>query len=183
MAHGDRRPDVIGDGLIVELVRTRGALGDDPAPEDFARAPLLAATCDEALRMHPIVPIFRRRVTRDARIGGHDLRAGTLLSPAVLLTHYDPAVFAEPDEFRPERFVGRRYSPSEFMPFGGGSRRCLGAAFANFELQVALGTWLTHHRCEAASSAPLRLVMNGVTTRPSGRVQLRYRGPATSGRP
>jgi len=163
---------------LAPLVEALGALGDAPSPEALARAPLLAATCDEAMRMHPIVPIFRRRVTRDARIAGHDLRAGTLLSPAVALTHYDPAIFAEPDAFRPARFLERRYAASEFMPFGGGDRRCLGAAFANYELQVALGTWLTRHRFEAEPGAPLRLVMNGITARPSDRVLLRYRGRA-----
>jgi cytochrome P450 family 110 len=167
-----RSPDAL-DALVTAL----DALGDAPAPEAFAQVPRLAATCDEALRMHPIVPFYRRRVTRDARIGGHDLAAGTLLSPAVALTHYNPAVFAEPDTFRPERFLDRKYAPSEFMPFGGGNRRCVGAAFATYELQIALGTWLTRHRFEAVPGAPLRLVMNGVTARPSGRVMLRYGGP------
>ncbi len=162
--------------VLARLVDALAALGDAPAPEAFAQAPLLAATCDEALRMHPIVPIFRRRVTRDAHVAGHDLRAGTLLSPAVLITHYDAAIFAEPDTFRPERFLERKYGTSEFMPFGGGNRRCVGAAFANYELQIALGTWLTRHRFVAASRAPLRLVMNGVTTRPNGPVMLRYEG-------
>ena len=168
-----RAPDA-----LARLTDALGALGDDAAPEAFARVPLLAATCDEALRMHPIVPFFRRRVTRDTELAGHRLPAGTLLSPSVALAHYDPAVFEAPDTFRPERFLGRKYGPSEFMPFGGGARRCVGAAFATFELQVALGTWLTRHRFEAVPGAPLRLVMNGVTTRPSGRVRLRYRGPA-----
>lgn len=162
--------------VLARLVEALEALGAEPEPEAFARVPLLAATCDEALRMHPIVPIFRRRVKRDARIAGHDLRAGTLLSPAVLITHYDAAIFAEPDVFRPERFLERKYATSEFMPFGGGNRRCLGAAFASYELQIALGTWLTRHRFTAGSAAPLRLVMNGVTTRPSRPMVLRYQG-------
>ncbi|MDP2340631.1 MAG: cytochrome P450 [Deltaproteobacteria bacterium] len=164
------------------LERVRAAVTSSSSssaePEVLARVPLLVAACDETLRMHPIVPIFRRRVTRAARLGGHDLAAGTLLSPAVLITHYDDAIYAEPDEFRPERFVDRKYGATEFMPFGGGNRRCLGAAFANYELQVALGTILRGQRFSTTSNEPLRLVMNGITTRSSGPIRLRVEARA-----
>ena len=161
---------------VLERVQSEITSSSSSEPEELARVPLLVAACDETLRLHPIVPIFRRRLTRAARLGGHDLAAGTLLSPAVLITHYDEALFPKPDQFRPERFLERKFGATEFMPFGGGNRRCLGAAFANYELQVALGTLLRGHRFAATSTAPLHLVMNGITTRASGPISLRCVG-------
>jgi cytochrome P450 len=152
--------------------------GAAPGIEQLAALPYLRATCDEALRMHPIVPLFRRRPTADVEVAGHAIPGGTVISPCVLLTHYDEAIFEAPDAFRPERFVDRKYSTSEFMPFGGGNRRCLGAAFAQYELQLALGTLIANHRFSLASEAPLKLVMNGITTRPDRGVWLRYEGRA-----
>lgn len=166
-----RNPDVL-ERLLAEL----GGFGQGSPPASFAKLPFLAATCDETLRMHPIVPIFRRRLVQDARIGGHDLRAGTILSPAVLMTHYDEQLYPDPGRFSPARFLERTYSSTEFMPFGGGNRRCLGAAFANFELQVALGTLLAEFRFSPVEGPPLRLVMHGVTTRANAPVTLGFLG-------
>ncbi|MDP2313128.1 MAG: cytochrome P450 [Pseudomonadota bacterium] len=159
------------------LERLRAELATAPGePEALARLPYLAAVCDEALRLHPIVPIFRRRLTRAATLAGHAFPAGTMLHPAVLITHFDPAIYPDPLAFRPERFLERKYSPYEFIPFGGGNRRCVGAAFASFEMQVALGTLLPAHRFRLDADTPIRLAMNGVTTRPVGGVTLRYVG-------
>ena len=74
-----------------------------------------------------------------ARIGGRELPAGVVVSPAIYLVHRRPDLWPEPERFRPERFVGVRPSPFTFFPFGGGVRRCLGAAFATYEMKVVLG--------------------------------------------
>lgn len=164
-----RNPDVLA--RLREELATVG-----PAPEALAKCRFLAAVCDETLRLHPIVPVFRRRLLRDAELAGHAFPAGTVFHPSPLLTHFDPALYADPDAFRPERFLERRYGPTEFLPFGGGNRRCVGAAFASFELQIALGTLIGGHRFALRSDAPIRLAMKGVTTRPVGGIPLRYVG-------
>ncbi len=163
---------------LARLREELAPLGSTPAPEALARLPYLAAVCDETLRLHPIVPVFRRRLVRDAVLAGHTYPAGTVFHPTVFITHFDPSIFPDPHDFAPERFLDRKYGPAEFLPFGGGSRRCVGAAFASFEMQVALGAILAAHRFEGVSDAPIRLAMNGVTTRPVGGIQLRYLGRA-----
>lgn len=166
-----RNPD-----LLLRLRNELSTMQNDEPSTSWSQLPLLAATCDETLRMYPNVLLLRRRLLQDAQMGGHDLPAGTILSPSVLMTHHDSQLYPEPHLFRPERFMGRKYSPSEYMPFGGGNRRCLGAAFATFELQVALGVLISEFAFERVDDTPLHIVMHGVTTRASGPVRLRFLG-------
>jgi cytochrome P450 len=151
------------DRLRAEL--DAAGAGADPAA--LAALPFLGAVCDETLRLHPIVPIMARRLARDWTLAGRTLAAGTMVCPAVMLTHLDPAVYPDPDSFRPERFLDRRPGAGEFYPYGGGARRCLGAAMASWELRVALGTILRAHRFAPDRGPALTTVMHGVTTRPS----------------
>lgn len=141
------------------------AAGLDPAA--LASLPFLSAVCDETLRLHPIVPIMARRLARDWTLAGHTLPAGTMICPAVMLTHLDRALYPDPHAFRPERFLDRRYGPGEFYPYGGGARRCLGASMAAWELRVALGTVLRTHAFAPDRGPALTTVMHGITTRPS----------------
>jgi len=103
----------------------------------------LDAVVTESLRSRPVVPDITRKLTKDVTIGEgpRQLRvpAGTFVDPAVYLVLRSPELYPEPLEFRPERFVGRRPEPNVWIPFGGGSRRCLGAAFALTEMRVVLG--------------------------------------------
>ncbi len=169
--------------VLARLREELATLGPTPDPERLARLPYLAAVCDETLRMHPIVPIFRRRLLRDAVLDGRPYPAGTMFHPSVLITHFDPTIYPDPHTFSPERFLARKFGPAEFLPFGGGNRRCVGAAFASFELQIALGTLLGAHRFTLPSDAPIRLALNGITTRPVGGITLRYEGPARASSP
>jgi cytochrome P450 len=115
------------------LSRTPGALeraaGDDAYAEAAVR---------ETLRLRPVIALVARRLTRDAEVGGRLLPAGTVVTPCILLVHRRPDLYPEPDAFRPERFLGNAPGTYTWIPFGGGIRRCLGAAFAQMELQVVL---------------------------------------------
>src|SRR5207245_1152882 len=103
--------DVVGDGAL--------------APDHLPRLVYVEATIKETLRLDPIIPDVARRLLRPMRIGGHLLPAGVHVAPCIYLAHRRAAAWPEPDRFRPERFVGARPSPYEFLPFGGGDRRCL----------------------------------------------------------
>jgi len=96
------------------------------------------ATIAEALRLRPPVPVVLRRLREPARIAGHDLPAGATLAPSMLLVHRRPDLYPDPWRFDPTRFLGRRPVPSEWLPFGGSVRRCVGAAFARFEARIVL---------------------------------------------
>jgi cytochrome P450 family 135 len=103
----------------------------------------LDAVVTESLRIRPVVPDITRKLARDVTIGEGPrqlrLPAGTIVDPAVYLVMRSPKLYPEPLEFRPERFVGQRPDPNVWIPFGGGTRRCLGAAFALTEMRVVLG--------------------------------------------
>lgn len=135
------------------LARLRDELsgaGTDPDPAELMQLPYLDAVCQETLRLHPPVPIVLRRLTGDFTLRGTPLAAGDTMGVSVHLLHTDPAVWPEPQRFRPERFLDRRYSPFEFAPFGGGHRRCIGATLADYELRIVLATVVTGVRMRLA---------------------------------
>jgi cytochrome P450 len=69
---------------------------------------------------------------------GYTLPPGIGVAVSIIAIHQDPEIYPEPDRFLPERFMNRSYSPFEFLPFGGSHRRCLGAAFSDYEMRLAL---------------------------------------------
>ena len=112
----------------------------DPAPEDMPKLPYLSAVISETLRMHPSVPIVMRKLSEPRHVIGLDCQAGDIVGIAVPAIHFNPSIWSEPDRFNPQRFLDRAPTPFEYMPFGGGYRRCPGAAFAHNELAIAVGT-------------------------------------------
>jgi cytochrome P450 len=83
------------------------------------------------------------------------------------LTHHREDIYPDPDEFRPERFLERRYSPYEYLPFGGGVRRCIGMAFAQFEMKLVISGILSNFELALAESRSVRPVRRGLIAGPS----------------
>ncbi|RAV10623.1 cytochrome P450 [Mycolicibacterium sp. GF69] len=98
----------------------------------------LDAIAKETLRIRPVVPDVGRILTEPVEIGGHRLPAGVMVVPSITLVHDDADIYPEPDRFDPDRMVGTTLSPTTWLPFGGGNRRCLGAGFAMVEMRVVL---------------------------------------------
>lgn len=96
------------------------------------------AVVREALRLRPVIPLVARRLTRPWRLGGRELPAGSVVSPSVYLMHRRPDVYPDPYAFRPERFLDSKPGTYTWLPFGGGRRRCIGAAFAQLEMRVVI---------------------------------------------
>src|SRR5262249_17915832 len=92
----------------------------------------------ETLRLRPPAAVVLRRLREPATVAGHELPAGATLAPCSLLVHRRPDLYPDPWAFEPSRFLGRRPVASEWFPFGGSTRRCIGAAFAQFEARVVL---------------------------------------------
>lgn len=126
------------------------AAGPGIGPVELAGLPYLDAVCQETLRLHPAVPIVVRRLTAPFTLRGVTLAAGDTMGVAVPLLHSDPRVWSDARRFQPERFVERKYGPFEFAPFGGGHRRCVGAALADYELRIALATIVSRVRLRLA---------------------------------
>lgn len=102
----------------------------------------LDAVGKEILRMRPVLPIVVRRLSEPTTVAGYDLPAGIDVAPCIYLVHHREDLYPEPDAFRPERFLGVKPGTYTWLPFGGGVRRCIGAAFAQFEMTVVLGAVL-----------------------------------------
>ena len=147
------------------LVHHPGALerlgdGSDPA--------YLKAVIDESLRLRPVVPLAGRRLAAPLAVDGISLPEGTDVTPAIWLAHTRADVYADPFAFRPERWLGGDAPPGyAWVPFGGGVRRCLGAAFAEMEMRVALSTMLSQVRVRAATREPERVARRNVTFSPA----------------
>jgi cytochrome P450 len=171
--HLHHQPEVL-QKLLAELA----PLGPVPDPEALARLPYLGAVCDEALRINPVVSVVGRLTLAPFTLRGRELPAGTGIMAAICAVHFNPELYPEPLRFRPERFLERKYSPFEYLPFGGGARRCIGAAFAQYEMRIVLGTLLAGHRFAPAPGAPEeRPVRRNITFGPRHGVQLVYQGP------
>jgi hypothetical protein len=125
----------------------------------------LDAVITESLRVRPVVPDITRKLTEEVTFGEGarqlTLPEGTFVDPAIYLVMRDPRLYPEPLKFRPERFVGQRPDPNVWIPFGGGGRRCLGAAFALTEMRVVVGE-------------VLRRVELATTTRRAERTRVRH---------
>jgi cytochrome P450 len=119
---------------IHEVVRAPGALDRLAAREEGWSD----AVVRETLRLHPPLPLVVRRLKASMTIGGRELPEGATVGPCALLVHQNPDLYPEPHAFRPERFLGRAPSTYEWLPFGGGVRRCIGAAFAQLEARIVL---------------------------------------------
>jgi cytochrome P450 len=158
-----------------ELERLRAeieGLGRDPPADALARLPFLGWVVDETLRLHPVVPLVTRRLARDFAIRGHALSAGVHVGLATSLVHARPDLYPDPGEFRPSRFGERSFGPSEYFPFGGGARRCLGAAFAVYEAKIVLGTILPLVRLRPLDERPVSAAMGAAGMRPARPVAL-----------
>ena len=128
----------------------------------------LDAVIRETLRLRPVVPFVGRQLREAAELGGYDLAPGTIVMPAIYLTHTRPDVYPRPYEFRPERFLDGGPDTFGWLPFGGGTRRCIGAAFAELEMRVVLSTILRRATLRAASEKAERMVRRNVTLSPRG---------------
>jgi cytochrome P450 len=134
----------------------------------------LDAVIAETLRLRPVVPAVVRKLQAPMTFGGWQLPAGVNVAPSIWLIHHDPVLYPEPHAFRPERFLRRRPGTYEWIPFGGGVRRCLGASFALFEMRVVLQEIFAAVRLQPAArdAAPERIARRFVTFTPAdgGRV-------------
>lgn len=132
------------DAAILARLRAElDPLAADPEPGQVIRLPYLDAFCREVLRFRPIGPMIGRKLGQPIEIGGWSLPAGTVIGLSVGLAHRTPAGFAEPDAFRPERFLEDRNAQAHAIPFGGGVRHCLGANLALTEMKLALAELIT----------------------------------------
>jgi cytochrome P450 len=140
------------------------------ARSDAEETPYLDAVCAETLRVKPPLPMVVRRLAEDFELAGRVLPAGTRLAPSIYLAHRRADVYPEPNAFRPERFldegVGGARSSYAWLPFGGGTRRCVGASFAQLEMQTVMREVLRESDLRPASARPERTARRAIVLAP-----------------
>lgn len=136
-------------------------------PERVAKLELLDATVREGLRIRPVAPLVGRITRSPMHLSGYEIPSGWVVAPAIYLAHRRQSVFPAPDRFEPQRFLGTRISPTEWLPFGGGTRRCIGAAFATYEMKMVLSAMLWRTSLKLEPGYEPRPVRRGVTIAPA----------------
>jgi cytochrome P450 len=134
-------------------------------------------TINEAMRVRPVIPVTGRRVAVPWQLGEYGIPADTGVALSMLLLHHREDLYPDPHSFRPERWIGHKPGTYEWMPFGGGTRRCLGAALAMAEQRVVLREMARRLDIEAVDPKPERPKHRNVTMIPArgGRVVIRNR--------
>ncbi|RAM48432.1 MAG: cytochrome P450 [Hapalosiphonaceae cyanobacterium JJU2] len=147
-----RLPDV-REKLLEEL----DSLGENPDPMKIVALPYLNAVCNESLRIYPS-PIFSlpRVVVSPVEIMGYELIPGTVLITNIYSTHQREDVYPEPKQFQPERFLEKKFSPYEFIPFGSGARSCIAGSFSIFQMKLVLATTLSNYKLTLVNKRPER---------------------------
>jgi cytochrome P450 len=127
----------------------------------------LGATVKETLRARPVIVDVARKLKAPATIGGYELPAGQFVLAAIAALHYREDLFPEPEEFRPERFLDGKADNYAWIPFGGGIRRCIGAAFAEYEMRTILREFVERAELRAVDPKPERVKVRNITLAPA----------------
>jgi cytochrome P450 family 135 len=125
------------------------------------------AVAKEALRLRPVIPIVVRRLTEPFEVGGYTLPAGVTVAPCIYLVHRRADVYPDPYAFRPERFLEQPAGTYNWIPFGGGVRRCIGGSFAVFEMKTVLSAIASRVSLTPADAESERVVRRAITLTPN----------------
>lgn len=172
---------------LERLVRHPAVLAEAQRAARGGETRYLDAIVAETLRVRPVVPDVSRRLTKPARVAGYLLPAGVMVDPAILLVQRAAGHYPRPLEFDPGRFAAQPPDPLVWLPFGGGTRRCLGAAFASTEMRIVLAEVLrrTELRATTARGEPARVRHVTLVPRHGARITVDRQMPPTaaSGQP
>jgi cytochrome P450 len=171
------RPEVV-DRLVDELRRVTG--GGPPEAEQLPALEYLEGAIRESLRLRPVAPFVVRKTMRPFAVDGREYPAGVVLCPCSYLVHRREELYPEPDRFRPERFLERKFGPHEWFPFGGGNRVCLGMPFALYEMKVLLATLVCQVRLSRPAGARSRARRYGIVLGPDDGARVIVRGSPAS---
>ena len=149
-------------------------LGPNPDPMSIYKLPYLTAVCNETLRIAPAAMLtFFRHTTHPLEFMGYHLETNTPVVGCIYLVHRRPDIYPNPAQFRPERFLEREFSPYEFVPFGAGMRRCIGAVLAQYEMKLTLATVLSRYSLQLCENRPVKPQRRGITLAPATGIRMK----------
>ncbi len=160
------------------LERLRGELAQLNSLDEIIGCGYLNGVCNEALRLNSILADIIRCVDQPLELDDCQLPAKSNIAISICLVHEDPELYPEPFKFRPERWDGLTRKPNEFLPFGGGVRRCLGAPLAILEMKMAIATFVTQCRFSLPNDIPAEepVYRRNITMAPKTGIPLVYDG-------
>jgi cytochrome P450 len=159
--------------ILTTLLKELNTLDSNPDPTAITQLPYLNAICQETLRIYPIAMFAFPRVTKTPfQLEDYEFSPGTWLISCIYLTHQRHDIYPEPKQFKPERFLERQFSPYEYIPFGGSNRRCIGMAFAQFEMKLVLAAIASQVQLRLTSRRPVRPVRRGLTLAPPANLEM-----------
>jgi cytochrome P450 family 135 len=155
-----------------EELRRAQQSADNPSPDGDR---FLEAVMKEAMRLRPVIFQATRTLTQPTEVAGYLLPAGVVVSPALGLVGVSETLHAAAAEFRPDRFLDANPAPNTWIPFGGGARRCIGAAFSLMESVEIVRELLAVYEIEPVGSRPESLRPRGIINAPSNGSRIRIR--------
>lgn len=156
-------PDVVAH--IREEIQTVTG-GESLRDEHLPRLEFLDAAIRESMRLRTIIPFVVRLTKQPFTAGGREYPTGVILAPCSHLVHRRDDLYPQPERFRAERFLERRFGPNEWLPFGGGHRVCLGMTFALYEMKVVLATIFSQTNLRRPDGARSKSVRQGISLAP-----------------
>src|SRR5271168_4653741 len=145
----------------------RDELSRLPDEAEPASMHYLDAVVNETMRLCPVVPNVARELQAPMKIAGRELPKGVLVAPCIYLAHRRADVWPDPERFDPRRFIDSRSGTYAFFPFGGGTRRCLGAAFATYQMKIVLSEIIRRFDIEPVSGYAARPARSSIAIAPS----------------
>ena len=159
----------VREKLLAEL----DSLGENPDSNTIFKLPYLTAVCNETLRIYPVGMLtFPRKVKTPISVCGQQLEPGTIIIGSIYLTHQREDIYPQPEKFNPERFLEKQFSPYEFLPFGGGARRCIGLAFAQMEMKLILAKVMKTWSMQLINTQEIKPQRRGLVTGPNAPINL-----------
>jgi cytochrome P450 len=158
------RPDVM-DRARAEIFSVLN--GEQLSATHVGKFKYLEAVINETMRLDPVVPNIGRGLKKPMTIAGRQLPAGVTIAPCIYLAHRRPELWPNPTQFNPDRFLESRQTPYTFFPFGGGSRRCLGAAFATYQMKIVIAEILARVELKPVPGYKASATRRGIAFAPS----------------
>ncbi|OUL31079.1 cytochrome P450 [Nostoc sp. 106C] len=151
-------------------------ISDPSNTNAIVKLPYLTATTQETMRLYPPVVVAMRVVRTPFEIMGYEFPVGSQIVADIYSVHHREDLFPNPKQFNPERFLSRQFSSYEYLPFGGGNRRCIGDVFAPFQVKLMLATIVSRYQLELTDNLPINPVRRGAGVAPDKDIYMRVTG-------